>query len=200
MFTVFAAHQVFPAFLVTPESLYEGIKGSGHVVAFLSNDMFKMSELTDDWSDVSLSLALALNKPLLIILLESLDKQALAKRRNLKVALKVKIHVKNWIHTLTLKWHKSWAKKFYFFAKTRRELVVWQYNLAVAFLFIKLQRDHCISEWVGHPHGRPTASVLLKTNQQHWQRSSQNIFCQLNPILADIPATGYRNRSHAMMR
>ena len=95
MVTVIASHQVFPAFLVTPESLYEGIKGSGHVVAFLSNDMFKMSELTDDRSDVSLSLALALNKPLLIILLENLDKQALAKRRNLKVALKVTFHVKN---------------------------------------------------------------------------------------------------------
>ena len=56
---------------------------------FLSNNMFTVDDRTHDWSDVSFSLTLALNKQVLVFLLEDIDDNLLRNRRDIKAALKV---------------------------------------------------------------------------------------------------------------
>lgn len=68
--------------------LSEGLSASKKVIAFLSNDMFEESN-RDNWSDVSLSLAIAVRKSTFLILLEDIDDKALNKRSDLRSALKV---------------------------------------------------------------------------------------------------------------
>ena len=51
--------------------------------------MFTVDDRTHDWSDVSFSLTLALNKQVLVFLLEDIDDNLLRNRRDIKAALKV---------------------------------------------------------------------------------------------------------------
>lgn len=75
---------------MTPEDIGESLRSSKRVVAFLTNDMFRTDQkLAHDWSDVSLSLSLALNKHLIIIMLEDIDHSLLRSRKDVKAALKV---------------------------------------------------------------------------------------------------------------
>ncbi|XP_067933549.1 interleukin-1 receptor accessory protein-like [Watersipora subatra] len=74
---------------MTAESIGSNIKSSRKVVAFLSNDMFREEQGAHDWSEVSLSLSLALNKPTMLVLLEEIDFDILTKRKEIKSALQV---------------------------------------------------------------------------------------------------------------
>ncbi|XP_067931277.1 interleukin-18 receptor 1-like [Watersipora subatra] len=73
----------------TPKSISFNLKASDKVIAFLSNDMFEEEQKACDWSDVSLSLSLALNKRTIIFLLEDIDMDRLKNRKNIKAALKI---------------------------------------------------------------------------------------------------------------
>ncbi|XP_067930829.1 uncharacterized protein [Watersipora subatra] len=73
----------------TPKSISFNLKASDKVIAFLSNDMFEEEQKACDWSDVSLSLSLALNKRTIIFLLENIDMDRLKNRKNIKAALKI---------------------------------------------------------------------------------------------------------------
>ncbi|XP_067936358.1 uncharacterized protein [Watersipora subatra] len=83
------AERDFSIGAVTPQSITESLKSSKTVVAFLSNDMFEDRQSVQDWSDVSLSLSLALNKHLVLFLLEVIDQKWLKKRKDIRAALKV---------------------------------------------------------------------------------------------------------------